>query len=591
MKLLTASMLAAFFILSSCRKEEYDIKVIENQSNFDQIQGEGAIVLGKKLEDPYNFKNIEKAYSNLKATSPYTPNVALVPTHNYIRFLPKNEAEWGILKSDSTFVLYDYPLDYEIAQTGTYYHDPSLPDTAITWQYCVVPKEYNIPGIQHEILYEVFTNEDYYTTKSGKSAELEQFLLDLEEESVRLTGNLPSNYEEQKRLKGLLPSKWTPKGTIKVWDNLIGSTTTYTAVFDHWEYYDCDGEGVDPELKSASTNQIQPIEQCQRAVYRYIPNTTQGSYIPLIGASVHARWFTHIETDLTDANGYFQTSQFRYEVNYAIKWERGFYDIRNGFLFQAWYNGPKKKGDWNVSINGGESIRYATMHRAAYKHFYGDNLGIRRPYLINGGKTKICYVDKPGTGIFWGDWSTTGVLPDIRIWGKDPNTGNYKPLDEVFATTVHELGHQSHSQLIGNIQYWQTDKIIYESWAEVVEWALTNDEYRTMGARFGGNAALNYNCKYTKQLTWPSGDRAYSPIFIDLIDNFNQRYSGWDGITWHNGSSSYPNDRISGYTIQYIQNNILVDSYGLTSLSNAIKNHRITGVTDADIDELFVLYW
>lgn len=305
----------------------------------------------------------------------------------------------------------------------------------------------------------------------------------------------------------------------------------------------------------------------------------------MIGASVHARWFTHIETDVTDDNGYFQTSQFRYEVNYAIKWERGHYDIRDGLILQAWYNGPKKKGDWNVNINGGKSIRYATMHRAAYKHFYGDNLGIRRPTLITGGKTKICYIDKPGTGVFWGDWSATGILPDIKIWGKSTQTGNYKPLDEVFATTAHELGHQSHSQFMGNIQYWQTSKNIYESWAEAVEWALTNHEYHTMGARFGGTGAINYNCPYTNQFDWPrhGGEMAYTPIFIDLIDNENQSVV--------RSSNLYPNDRISGYTLSYIQNNILHDAYGLSSLRDAIKNHKISGVTDSDVDLLFALYW
>ena len=40
-----------------------------------------------------------------------------------------------------------------------------------------------------------------------------------------------------------------------------------------------------------------------------------------------------------------------------------------------------------------------------------------------------------------------------------------------------------------------------------------------------------------------------------------------------------------------IQNNILGDSYGLTSLSNSIKNNRLTGITNADVDELFALYW
>lgn len=48
---------------------------------------------------------------------------------------------------------------------------------------------------------------------------------------------------------------------------------------------------------------------------------------------------------------------------------------------------------------------------------------------------------------------------------------------------------------------------------------------------------------------------------------------------------------ISGYTLSYIQNNILDDAYGFSSLRDAIKNHKISGVTNADIDELFALYW
>ncbi len=207
--------------------------------------------------------------------------------------------------------------------------------------------------------------------------------------------------------------------------------------------------------------------------------STDGMYIPLIQVSVHARWFTNVKTDLTDENGYFETGQFRNEVNYAIKWERGDYDIRNGTLLQAWYNGPKKKGDWNLKIGtGGKSIMYATMHRAAYKQFYGDNLGIRRPTGLD--KTKLCYMDENGSGIFWGDWIDYGILPDIKIWGKD--NGSYKPTDRIFGTTTHELGHMSHWHLIGIDNYAFTGKVIYESWADAVEWALTNDEYHKMGA-------------------------------------------------------------------------------------------------------------
>ena len=37
--------------------------------------------------------------------------------------------------------------------------------------------------------------------------------------------------------------------------------------------------------------------------------------------------------------------------------------------------------------------------------------------------------------------------------------------------------------------------------------------------------------------------------------------------------------------------NILRNSYGLSSLRDEVKKHKITGVTDADVDELFALYW
>jgi hypothetical protein len=103
-----------------------------------------------------------------------------------------------------------------------------------------------------------------------------------------------------------------------------------------------------------------------------------------------------------------------------------------------------------------------------------------------------------------------------------------------------------------------------------------------MGARFGGNSAINYECPYTNQLKWPFvTQKEYSPIFIDLMDDVNQRYKG----------AGYPNDLISGYTLSYIQNNILRNSRGYSSLRDEVKSHKIAEVTDAMVDELFMLYW
>jgi len=42
--------------------------------------------------------------------------------------------------------------------------------------------------------------------------------------------------------------------------------------------------------------------------------------------------------------------------------------------------------------------------------------------------------------------------------------------------------------------------------------------------------------------------------------------------------------------LSYAKALVFCNSYGKTSLYNAVKNNKITGVTDADIDELFALF-
>jgi hypothetical protein len=478
------------------------------------------IIIGEELEDPYSLKNMRKAYSIIRSKGPGLPDIDLKPTHLYLKFLPENSLEADLLKNDTSLNLYDFPLNYEIS-SGLYYQDPLVPDHGTPHQYCVVKIDQPIPEVKFEKLYEVFIPPD---EMQDKSEDLSNFFSRLEYESVKMTGNLSK--EEIADSKGLLPSKWTPSGTIRVWDDILG-------------------------------------------------------YIPLQGVKVHARWFTHVETSLTDEKGFFETSRFRYAVNYSIKWERPYFAIRNGLFFQAWYNGPRKKGKWDLDISNGESLSYATIHRAAYKHYYGDNLGLNRPILPSPWKTKLSYINKYGSGSFLGNLDASGIFPEIRIWGKDKN-GELRPTDRIFGIASHELGHQAHSLMMNNIRYWQVSKVIYESWAEAVEMLFTNDEYNTLGKKFI-NRRFNYYYPYSNHYRWPHvEDKDYSPIFIDLIDDINQRYS--KGL-------EFPNDEVSGYSLRYINSKILRQSFGLKSLYNEVKENMVESVTENQIDELFKFYW
>ncbi len=132
---------------------------------------------------------------------------------------------------------------------------------------------------------------------------------------------------------------------------------------------------------------------------------------------------------------------------------------------------------------------------------------------------------------------------------------------------------------MGNIKYWQVSKIIYESWADAVEWALTHQEYNELGLIYSRNPVNNLN-----RQDWPyTGiSQEYSSLFIDLNDNYNQSKN-------NKGSKKYPNDNVTGYSMSKLSS-IVAKSYGLTSLKRNLKANKPYRVTDSQINELFKRY-
>lgn len=420
------AVLALSFGLFSCEKD----KLEQGESNTiteEQTHkvSDGIVVLGEKINDPYAIYNMKAAYSNLKSAGKDAPVEEIQPNKKYLRFLPKDEAEWDLLKSDTSFVLFDFPLDYEIEVYGTYYHDPELPDTAVTWQYCVVPIDKELPNIHHELLYEVFipnfdTLELETTLKSASLAT--NFYEQLVYESYKLTENIEESDANLKNTKGLFkPKRWHPAGRITVADDLLGT-------------------------------------------------------IPLEGANVHARWSTHMEDDITDSDGRFRMGGFIYKVNYSIKWDRYQYSIRSGTAGQAWYNrSGRHKGDWNLHITSGASIFYATIHRAAHHYYYGNTGGIKRPpgNTVLKAQMKIAAMNERNddvNGQHAASLRILGLFNWIKIW--NPQNRD----DEIYGTTTHELAHASHWDM-DHGKYNDTDTKVKENWARGVQWWLTRMTY------------------------------------------------------------------------------------------------------------------
>lgn len=297
LQILTLTLIGIF--LYSCQNEHYHEEEILSNENFQ----EDMIKLGKQLENPYSVSNMQKALSNLKKSNLQAKTseteIEVIATHLYIKFKPKDEDELGILKRDSTLVLYPYPLDFEIDEEGDFYRDPEVPDGQPTYQYCAIEIEKQLPdGVEAEIIEELFIPDEDIEDLHGKNYGFNEIIENLVDESLRITGNLEEEDKEEKGKSNLYyrRSKWRPAGRITVEDDNLGK-------------------------------------------------------IGIAGLKVRARrWFTtHI--GFTNGGGYFSCDgRFRGKARYKLDWERHHFALRKGGFSSAQKTGPRGKKRIGIGI-------------------------------------------------------------------------------------------------------------------------------------------------------------------------------------------------------------------------------------------------
>ena len=368
------------------------------------------IVLGDKLDDPYSVDNVAAAVSALYPSK--AGRVDLKPTDLYVRFLPRTEAEYKRLSSLG-IILTDHPLDYEILREGDYYHDPSLGEDAITWQYAVVRPDFDFPtGIRYEILDKCYIADNVVTrADDGIDWEL------VEREAFRLTGN-----------EGLLGpetrgdgSRARPSGRLCIVDDM---------------------HGAEPE--------------------------------GIAGVRVSCNTFVKFAHAYTDAQGYYEIDRdFSTELRYRIVFqnEKGFGIGLNKILVPASVSTLGKAGPEGVSLTVDKSsdrrlFTRSVVNNAAYEYFETCS-GRDGKVLPPPANTRIwlfqsldvcstpmlqqgVLVDDTFIGDFLGDYAklVKMFLPDITLGVKD-----IEEYSTIYAGTVHELAHASHFSQVGK-EYW-----------------------------------------------------------------------------------------------------------------------------------------
>lgn len=189
-RLLNSFLLGLSLIMITSCNNDPDI----SESTTTAREKESCLKLGKKLENPYSVKNMKRALDSIKGkmkTSKFAKGANefdIETSHLYVKIEPKNEVEEALLKSDTTQIFFDYPLDYEFPeevseQIGTNNKD------SIGSCYVAVPKDYVFPeGVKTEVLEQLYILEqDPYFDNASETGKVNKSAINSKED---LLGNL-----------------------------------------------------------------------------------------------------------------------------------------------------------------------------------------------------------------------------------------------------------------------------------------------------------------------------------------------------------------------------------------------------------------
>ncbi|MGN0202023.1 MAG: hypothetical protein ACI399_03855 [Candidatus Cryptobacteroides sp.] len=409
-------MLCLMLVLASCTQEASS--PLETGTDSTALPANllyhGEMVLGRQLENPYSVKNIEASLQDLYGTRAAG---TIEANCRYVRFLPKDDEQYSRLLELGVDV-FDHPLDREILRDGDYWHDPSLSEEEITWQYATVPSDFVCPDdIVHEVLEDCFIPDAATDTRGLEYVDWDS----VEANSFRLTGN-------ESLLEAVDPatkaSKYYPSGRITIVDS-----------------------GLEAGRRTVGVS----------------------------GVKVLANTIVKVASAYTDAAGnYTMSTRFSSNPHYRLcfKNSKGFSIGFNLILVPASLSnlgkGSPEGLDATIEAGDGDALfRRCVVNNAAYDYYEKcDREGIIPPpsnlrFWILGSLKSSCslmmhhgaLIDIKLVTNYLDIYKTLirVISPDITIGARNISQ-NYSAL---YSTASHELAHASHFQNVGT-EYWNT---------------------------------------------------------------------------------------------------------------------------------------
>ncbi len=370
---------------------------------------------------------------------------------------------------------------------GDYYQDPSIPDEQITWQYAVVPPDFQFPaGIQYQILAQIHIPGNDYTA--------------VETEAERLAGS-----------SNMLPNSIRPQPNIyqcpidSHWDYSVRACVPNDCPPDyHWDYYhrvcvpnNCP-QGYYWDGTNCVANQISPPAPAPDAAVPggniLVYDTQTQTNRPVRKATIVARRWFKIERGFTDNNGHYQlTKRFKNKVRVNVKFKNLDAEVRGLRGARLWqmlfpikktigvFSGDKSNISYTFPLYtdpGSKGNRYwagATTHNAVQDYRdYAPQEGIGQPATgikilltnaVSGAATpmfsKRAINTLPRefvyTFLFTAAHPIAGVIDALLIVLKHQIdmavSYQYPTSDALKETVYHELTHAAHYAALGSSWY------------------------------------------------------------------------------------------------------------------------------------------
>lgn len=483
-------------------------------------------------------------------------NNGINATHYYIKFIPRNDADYSLLKRDSNLVIYPFPLDNEISPYNGNYRDSAVADGVPTYQYAAVPISYVLPAVPYQKIEDL-----YLPDEQSKNSQV----------TVKGEGGSSFTVSVQQLVNQALcdgddPNNPPTESKAATNNNILQAKVGKPSVISLLPPEDeepCDG--------TSSGGGPYPPDDEYRNGENWRPHGRITVYDDVLGKTIGVegirvkvyRWFTTY-TGITDAEGYYAVDGwYTRSANYWFQFERYDFSVNDHHGGPQEVSGPNHTEDaWNKDLK--EYNKFcATIFRAAYHYYYKDIQGLRRPPQNSFWATQVKLA-----AFDWEQTSDNGDMWEARNGLLGSLIHIYRPqrtTEEIYATTMHELAHAVHwdmSSPVGSFtSYSLTNDRVYDSWSTGIQWILTRMTYPYYKGR------ENSSSRYTN-------------LIMDLID-------GPTGENYNFGTS-YPIDQVHGYNIVDIQN-ALKDATTLNQWKTNLKNNY-GNTTENYVDALFD-YW